>query len=276
MRNLFILLWKYNFFILFLLAESLCFYLILQNNNFQRASFINSTNKIATTVNGFVSNITEYVNLRTSNDALARENAGLRSLMPDVFYIDSVQQRMEGDTIYKQQYTYMTAKVINNSTNRRNNYLTLNRGSEQGVKGEMGVISTQGIVGIVKDVSPHFCSVMSVLHKDSRISAKIKKNSYIGSLVWEGYNAGHATLKDIPKHVQLEKGDTLVTSAFSAIFPEGIMIGVIEKFDSKPGDFYLIDVKLSTDFSNLSHVYVVTNVLKEEQKKIEESLAHDR
>ena len=117
--------------------------------------------------------------------------------------------------------------------------------------------------------------MISVLHKDSRISTKIKKNNYIGSLIWEGYKADYATLKDIPKHVKLAVGDTLVTSSFSSIFPEGILIGVIDKFDSKPGDFYLIDVKLSTDFSNLNYVYLVTNVLKEEQKKLEEPIAHD-
>ncbi len=276
MRNLFILLWKYNFFILFLLIESFCAYLIVQNDNFQHASFINSTNKVAANVHETVSDITDYINLRTTNDALSRENAGLRTMMPDVFYMDSVQKKLANDSAYKQQYTFMTAKVINNSTNRRNNYLTLNKGSSQGVMPEMGVVTTQGIVGIVKDVSEHFCSVISVLHKDSRISTKIKKNGYIGSLVWEGYNAGYATLKDIPKHVKLAVGDSLVTSSFSAIFPEGIMIGVIEKYDSKPGDFYVIDVKLATDFSNLSYVYIVTNVLKEEQKKLEEPLAHDR
>ena len=276
MRNLFILLWKYNFFILFLLIESVCGYLIFQNNNFQHASFINSTNKVAANVHEVVSDITEYISLRTTNDALSRENAGIRTLMPDVFYIDSVLKKTAYDSTYKQQYTFMTSKVINNSTNRRNNYLTLNKGSAQGVQPEMGVISSEGIVGIVKDVSEHFCSVISVLHKDASISTKIKKNGYIGSLVWKGFNAGYATLNYIPKHVRLETGDTLVTSSFSAIFPEGIMIGVIDKIDSKAGDFYLINVKLSTDFSNLSYVYIVTNVLKEEQKKLEEPLSHDR
>jgi rod shape-determining protein MreC len=275
MRNLFILLWKYNFFLLFLLTESVCSFLIVQNNNFQHASFINSTNKVAADIHAIVSDITEYINLKTTNEALSRENANFRSFMPDVFYIDSVQKKITNDSVYKQQYTFMTAKVINNSTNRRNNYLTLNRGSEQGVLPEMGVVSSKGVVGIVKDVSMHFCSVISILHKDSRISTKIKKNGYIGSLVWDGFNAGYAILKDIPKHVKLAIGDTLVTSSFSSIFPEGIMIGVIDKFDSKPGDFYLIDVKLSTDFSNLSYVYLVTNVLKEEQKKLEEPLSHD-
>ena len=257
--------------------EVFCSYLIIQNNNFQRASFINSTNKVAANIQTVVNQITEYINLKTANEALTRENAGLRSFVPDVFYIDSVQQKIADDSIYHQQYSFMPAKVINNTTNRRNNYLTLNRGSIQGVKQEMGVISSHGVVGIVKDVSEHFCSVISILHKDTRISTKMKKSNYIGSLVWDGYHAGYAKLKDIPKHVKLAKGDTLVTSSYSAIFPEGIMIGVIDEFEPKAGDnFYSIDVKLSTDFDNLSYVYLITNILKEEQRKLEEPLAHDR
>jgi rod shape-determining protein MreC len=276
MRNLFILLWKNNFFILFLLIESFCAFLIVQNNNFQHASFINSTNEVAAHIHSVVSEITDYINLRASNEALARENAGLRSFMPDIFYVDSVQKKITNDSVYKQQYTFMPAKVINNSTNRRNNYLTLDKGSAQGVKPEMGVISSKGIVGIVKDVSEHFCSVISILHKDSRISTKIKKSSYIGSLVWEGYKSDYATLNDIPKHVILAKGDTLITSSFSAIFPEGILIGTIADFEPRAGDnFYSIDVKLSTDFNNLNYVYIVNNIFKEEQKKLEETQAHD-
>lgn len=277
MRNLFILLWKYNFFILFLLMEVFCSYLIVQNNNFHRASFINSTNRVAADIQSVVSEITDYISLRTTNDALSRENAGLRTIIPDVFYIDSVMEKRVNDSVFKQQYIFMPAKVINNSTNRRNNYLTLNKGSRQGVKPEMGVIAGHGVVGIVKDVSEHFCSVISILHKDSRISTKLKKSNYIGSLVWDGYHAGYAKLKDIPKHVKFLKGDTLVTSSFSAIFPEGVLVGVIDQFEPKAGDnFYSIDVKLSTDFDNLSYVYIVTNLLKEEQLKLEEPRAHDR
>jgi rod shape-determining protein MreC len=165
----------------------------------------------------------------------------------------------------------MVAKVVNNSTNRRSNYLTLDRGSLQGVKPEMGVISPDGIVGIVKDVSEHYCSVISFLHKDSRISARVKKNGFIGSMVWEGYDARTGSLKDIAKHVKLAVGDTIVTSSFSAIFPEGVMIGKIGKLNSNTGvNFQEIDVRLSTPFSSLSHVYIVDNVMKEEQQQLEQ------
>src|SRR5205823_15038916 len=185
---------------------------------FHHASFVNSTNTAAAKVNEFVSSITDYVKLKKTNEALARQNAAMHRLMPGAFYIDSVLKQNVHDTIHKQQYTFMTAKVVNNSVNRRNNYLTLDKGSQQGVQPEMGVMCAEGVVGIVKDVSEHFCSVLSVLHKDTRISAKVKKSGYIGSLVWDGgYNFRQASLKDIALHVKLAKGDTIITSTYSSI-----------------------------------------------------------
>lgn len=277
MRSLFLFLWRYNFFLLFLVMETFSIFLIVRNSNFHHASYINSTNATAAKINGTVSAITEYINLAKANEALSRENAALHSLLPGSFYIDSVLKQLVTDTLHKQQYTFVTAKVINNSVNRRNNYLTLNKGSLQGIKPEMGVVCAQGIVGIVKDTGAHFSSVLSLLHKDTRISAMVKKNGYIGSLVWDGFDFRRAVLKDIALHVKLAMGDTIVTSAFSSIFPEGIMIGVVENFETKEGDkFYTIDVRLSTDFSNLSSVYIVENLMKGEQQLLEEKQTDDR
>ena len=277
MRNLFLFLWRYNFFIFFLLLEACCIYLIVQNSNYRRASFINSTNRVAAEVNSGVSAVTEYINLRTTNEALARQNATLRGLFPDVYYIDSALRRTVSDTNYRQQYTFLTAKVVNNSVNRRSNYLTLDRGSLQGVKPEMGVICPDGVVGIVKDVSEHYCSVISFLHKDSRISARNRKNGDLGSLVCGGTDDAHGQLTDIAKHVKLAPGDTIVTSSFSAIFPEGVMIGVIDRVNPETSDnFQDIDVKLSTPFASLSYVYIVGNLYKEEQRALEDSLSNDR
>jgi rod shape-determining protein MreC len=277
MRSLFLFLWRYNFFILFLVMEALSFFLIVRNSNFHHASYFNSTNAMAAKVNGTVSAITEYINLSKANEALSRENAAMHSLMPGSYYIDSVLKQLAVDTVHKQQYTFVTAKVINNSVNRRNNYLTLNKGGLQNIKPEMGVVCAEGIVGIIKDTSAHFSSVLSLLHKDTRISAKVKKSGYIGSLVWDGFNFREATLKDIARHVKVAKGDTIVTSSFSSIFPEGIMIGTVQDFEAKVGDnFYSITVKLSTDFSNLSSVYIVENVMKAEQHSLEEKQTDDR
>ncbi len=223
-----------------------------------------------------VSAVTQYINLRTTNDALSRQNASLRSFVPDVFYIDSVLKQLNVDTVYKQQYTFMAANVVNNSINRRNNYLTLNKGSRQGVRPDMGVICADGVVGIVKDVSEHYCSVMSFLHKDCKISARFKKDGYIGSMEWGGIDPTHGTLMYIAKHVKINIGDTIITSSSSSILPQGIMIGKVDKVDPNSGDnFQDIDVKLSTNFGNLSYVYIVSNLYKEEQRKLEEAQSND-
>ncbi|REJ85305.1 MAG: rod shape-determining protein MreC [Bacteroidetes bacterium] len=275
MRNLFLFLWRYNFFIFFLLLEVLCGYLIIRNKSFQRSSFVNSASQVSARVNSSISGITEYINLKNANEALARENAGLKSLYPDVYYVDSALKRLANDTIYKQQYTFITARVINNSVNRRNNYLTLSRGEKHGVAQEMGVITSDGIVGIVKDVSEHYSSVMSILHKDSRISARIKKSGYIGSFVWGGYDPFKGELKDIAKHVKVMPGDTIVTSAFSAIFPEGIMIGTVNEVNTETGsNFQEISVNLSVNYGSLRHVYIVQNNMRAEQINLEEN-QHD-
>jgi len=276
MRSLFLFLWRYNFFILFLMMETLSFFLIIRNSNFHHASYFNSTNAMVAKVNGTVSAITEYINLSKANEALARENAAMHSLMPGSYYIDSVLKQLVIDTVHKKQFSFMTAKVINNSVNRRNNYLTLNKGGLQGITPDMGVVCADGIVGIVKDTSAHFSSVLSLLHKDFHVAAKVKKNGYVGSLEWGGFNFREARLKEIARHVQLAKGDTIVTGN-SKIFPEGIMIGTVTDFEAKEGDiFYTITVKLSTDFSNLSSVYIVENLMKDEQQKLEEKQTDDR
>lgn len=277
MRNLFLFLWKYNFFISFLLLETFCGYLVIRNNNFQRASVVNSTNAVAAKVNSAVSFVTEYINLRTTNDALSRENAALKGLLPDVFHIDSALKHVVNDTVLKRQYVYMTAKVINNSVNRRNNYLTLNRGSQQGVKPEMGVICSDGVVGIIKDVSENYSSVLSFLHKDVKISGRIVGTDYFGSMSWPGYEQTHAKLNDIAKHVKVSKGDTIVTTTYSGIFPENIMIGTVDEVVKGGGNnFQDISVKLSTPFGKLTYVYIVNNLMKDEQRALEEPLKNDR
>lgn len=276
MRNLFVLLWKNNFLILFLLLETFCVYLIVQNNNYQRASFINTSNSVVSSIYETKSGITDYINLKEENIALSQENARLHKQLPAAFINQCRDTTQINDTLLHQQFTYMNAKVVNNTISKRNNYLTLDKGSKNGVKPEMAVISSKGVVGIVKDVSEHFCSVLSLLHKDTKVSAKIKNSAYFGPLEWDGSDYQKASLKAIAKHVPLKKGDTIMTSSHSAIFPEGIMVGVIDNFELKPGDvFYTIEVKLSTNFGNISHVYIVENLLKEEQRKLESTFKND-
>ena len=270
MRNLLLFVWKHYFFFLFLLLETWCIYLLVQNSYYQRATFVNSSNQVTAGVLETSTNIEHYFNLKTENENLAKENAELRSHTLESFLITVNDNHAVGDTVIKQKYTYTSAKVVNNSTNRRNNYITLNKGSNQGIKNNMAVITSTGVVGQVKDVSANFCTVMSLLHSKTTISAKIKKDGSYGPLSWDGENFAYATLNDIPTHVNLMPGDTIVTSAYSLTFPENIMIGTVESKERPPGKiFYTVKVKLSTDFKKLTYVYIVNNIFKQEQEELE-------
>jgi rod shape-determining protein MreC len=181
-----------------------------------------------------------------------------------------------GDTVLKQQYTYIPADVVNNSVNRRNNYLTLNRGYKQGIARDMAVITSNGIVGYTKDVSANYCTVLSILNKDAKISAKVKRYDELGSLVWEGGDYRFGLLQDIGMHVKIAKGDSIVTSNFSDIFPSNIMIGTIESFVPREGgEFYNIKVRYSANLKNVTHVYIINNILRQEKIQLEERSQHD-
>jgi len=248
----------------------------VQHNDYQKSSFINTTNDFFASVNQKINNIYDYFNLKEINRQLAEENAKLRSREIKSFNATDKNVFTVNDTTYKQDYTYIDAKVVNSSINRRKNYLTLNKGYLSGIKKDMGVISPDGVVGIVSDVSPNYATVMSVLHLDTKISAKLKKSGQIGSLVWPGINYRKGKLKDMPTHVVLHKGDTIVTSGFSAIFPEGINIGYVIGYNLKDGEmFYDVDLALAVDYNNLSYVYVVNNIFKTEQKLLENKTKND-
>ena len=270
MRNLITFVWRNYFFFMFLLLEALCVYLVVQNNYFQRASFVNSSNQVSAKILKTSADVEEYFFLKSENEKLARENAELRSRSLVSFARIVDDKYLVKDTTYRQKYTYTSCKVVNNSTNRRNNFLTLDKGAKQGVKNNMAVITSTGVVGQVKDVSDNFCTVMSVLNSKTTISSKIKKDGSYGPLTWDGEDFRYATLHDIPTHVQLKKGDTIVTSAYSRTFPENIMVGYVESFERRSGEyFFTVKVKLSTEFKKVSHVYIVTNMMKDEQEELE-------
>lgn len=277
MRNLITFIWKHYFFFLFLSIEVLCIYLIVQNNYFQKASFVNSSNQVSANILKTSADVEEYFFLKSENEKLAKENAELRSRSLVSFSLLENNQYFVNDTAFRQKYSYINSKVVNNSTNRRNNYLTLDKGSKQGIKNNMAVITSTGVVGQIKDVSENFCTVMSLLNSKTTISSKIKKDGSYGPLTWEGENFAFATLHDIPTHVKLTKGDTIVTSAYSLTFPENILIGTVESFERKSGEyFFTVNVKLSTEFKKLSHVYVVTNMMKKEQEELENRSETDK
>ena len=269
MKTLFAFLWRHYFFFLFLILEIISFIFIVNHSYYQRATIISSANGITGYVYSTTSSITSYFGLKKANNELAEENARLRSLESVVLLATDTLQHFREDSTHKQLYRYINAKVISNSISKRNNYLLLNKGLSQGVGKDMAVITPKGVVGIVKNVSLNFSSVLSVLHKQTRISAKIKKNNQLGTLIWQGTNYRIGTVKDIPAHIQLNIGDTITTSGFSYIFPEEIPIGSINEYYIREGDnFYTIKLDFFVDYNNLLNVMVVDNLMKKEQDSL--------
>lgn len=270
MRNLIAFISKYSFFFLFLFVEVLAFYLLFRNNHFQRSSFLNSTNKISGGLYTKYAQFDDYLNLKEVNDALSEENRRLREQSIESFERLYGENFILEDTVFKRKYYYKKAKIINNSTNRQNNYLTLNLGTLNGVESGMGVIGPNGVVGVIKNVSKNYASVVSVLHSESKISTKLKETQYFGSMQWDGKDYHYVQLIDIPNHVELNIGDTVVTSGFSSTFPEGIPTAVVANFESPEGEnFYDIELKLLNDFKQLSYVYIIKNSTAIEQQLLE-------
>ncbi len=270
MRNLWIFISKYNAFFLFLIFEVTALIIYVQYNSFQKATFINSSSRITGNLYAKVSEFSGYLSLKEVNDSLARENAVLRNQLKSSFYIDTLNKYKVRDTIYKQQYEYIVARVINNSVNRVNNYLTIDKGSNQGIAKGMGVICGQGIVGKVVYVSPHFSVVQSLLHKDSQFSAMLANNKEIGHVEWgDEMNPHKCLLKDVSNNAQPKLGESVLTSGYS-LFPEGIPIGKISSLHTKEGGYTLnMEVALSVNFSELQYVNVVYNKFANEQAGVE-------
>jgi rod shape-determining protein MreC len=223
-----------------------------------------------------LSNVTQYLRLNKKNQELVNAVARYRSFSEDAYKSNQVSLVKVLDSVYIQQYEFIPAVVINNSVNKLNNYLTLNMGTKQGIDKGMAVISPMGIVGIVKESSDNFSSVISLLNQNLRVSGMIQRNGYFGSINWDGVDYQRVILSDLPSHVEVLKGDTVVTSGYSAMFPKGELIGVVDGIEkSERGDFLKVQVKLSVNFKNLAHVMVVKNLLKEEQLMLEREASHD-
>jgi len=272
MRSLFRFLLRNYFLMMFLALEAISLVLIVSFNNYQRVTFFNSSNNFAGTVYEKFSSFDDYFSLSRTNARLAAENASLRKQLQLRMMLQEKYPVNRPDTVEAPAYVFTSAKVISNSVNKQFNYITLNKGSRQGIKPDMGIIDASGVVGVITNVSPNYSTGLSLLNKRFSISAKITKNNYSGALVWDGEHYNSADLKEIPFHVIVNVGDTVVTSSNSGIFPEGIMIGIIKKFDVESGtNFYNIKVELSTNFNTLKFVEVVQNTKQTELKNLEKN-----
>ena len=272
MRSLFRFLLRNYFLMMFLALEAISFVLIVSFNNYQRVTFFNSSSNFAGVVYEKFSSFDDYFSLSRTNARLAADNASLRKQLQ---YRMSLQEQYpvnRPDTVEAPAYIFTAAKVISNSVNKQLNYITLNKGSRHGIKPDMGIIDASGIVGVITDVSPNYSTGLSMLNRRLSVPAKITKNNYFGSLVWDGEHYNTADLREIPFHIIVNVGDTVVTSGYSNVFPEGIMIGTIKKFDVESGtNFYNIKVELSTNFKTLKYVEVVQNTKQTELKNLEKN-----
>ncbi|MEI6433201.1 MAG: rod shape-determining protein MreC [Bacteroidota bacterium] len=272
MRNLFVFLRERYFYLLFLALETISLVLLVNNNDFQKSSLFVVSSNLSGSVNSIFSNISEYFSLRKTNSVLIEELARLHSRIPEAFYVADKNVFYKKDSIVRLEYKYISAKVISNSTNKRNNFLMINKGSLHGIVNHMGVIIGNKVVGQVVSVSPHFSWIMSLLNKDSRVSGKFKKNEQLVNIEWNGINYRIGQLKEIPKHIQMVKGDTIISSGNSDIFPPGLMIGTIADFTITPDEnFNRGQIFFSTDFNSLGYIEVVVDLMRQEKETLKSS-----
>jgi rod shape-determining protein MreC len=263
---------KQYFYFLFLALEVIALVLLFNENAYQNSALAHVSNGVAGSILNISSNISEYFSLRRVNRILAEDNANLHSNRAEAFYRADTNAFFHKDTLYKLEYTYISAKVISNSTNKRNNFLMLNKGHRQGIENHMGVIIGDRIVGQVVSISDHFCWVMSLLNKDSRISGKFKKNNQLVNIEWNGGSYLKGDVKEIPKHVVVQKGDTIITSGNSDIFPEGLLIGTIDNYTLAPEEnFNYATILFATDFNSLSFVEVIIDMMRKEKDNLRSS-----
>ncbi len=242
-------------------------------NNYQKVMYLNSSSAVTGAIYNSFNSVFSYFSLAKVNEELAAENAKLRShLKEDNEELKTIVENENTAFVSEDSalFRFVSAKVINNSVNKPFNYITLNKGRKDGIKPDQGIITSDGIVGVITDVSESYSVGLSLLNQRWSVSAKLKKNGFLGSLLWSGDDYRYAELMEIPFHVELTLGDTVTTSGYSSIFPEGIMIGTIQDFNKPSGEnYYEIEVKLITNFKALSYVEVIENLHREEIKELE-------
>lgn len=266
MHNLLNIIFRYSRWFVFTFYVVLsCVLLFDSNNPYQHHVYLTSANEITASVYRFTSGITSYFYLKDINDDLLQQNADLELQVISLnAQIKRYQEQLYADTMKNpeslNQYDFQIAHVISNSISKPYNYITIDKGSEDGITPEMGVFDQNGIVGVVDVTGKHNSRIISLLNPNFRISCKAKNSDYFGSLIWDGKNCNEAIVEEMPRHALISKGDTIVTSGYSAVFPEGIAVGVITNFENSDNDnFHTLRVKLFTDFAKLSIVKVVSN-----------------
>ncbi len=271
MERLFKFVYKYRAFFTFILLQLFCVWLVVENNQYQSTRYFNSSNQIAASIISTSQGIKEYFSLRDINKELASENAALRKKLDDTHQIiEEIGLSQVKNVAIVNRFDYISAKVINNSTSQYKNFITINKGLDFGLAPGMAVISQQGAIGKVKSVSNHHSVLISLLNIDDHVSSKIKRTGHFGTVQWDGTDPRLIDLRYIPRHVSPVVGDTIITSGYNAVFPEGILIGIIKEVKlSEESPFHQIKVELAQDFGKLAFVEVVKSNLRAEQDSVE-------
>ncbi len=265
---------KNSYKILFFLLLAIAFRLLIQSHSLQQNMYVNSSNEVSGFVYEKTNTIKEYFALKKTNQALIAENQKLKELLfnkkdtllnPDSFTFIGVKE-----------HKVIAGKVIKNSFNKQQNYLTIKGGAIDGIKPDMGVVNQAGVVGKIAQTSKNYSTVTSLLFTNEKTNAKLKNTNHFGSVTWNGKNMGYVQLIELPRLATVKKGDTIVTGGYSTIFPENIPIGTIDKiYIDRVTNYYTIDVRLFNDMSNLGNVYIIDNKSKTELKTLEQSLPNE-
>jgi len=270
MGRLLELLFKWRSEVLLIFLVLLALGLTVTQSSHQKAVWLSSSGNLMGSIHRFTNNTAAYFTLKKRNNELQEENAELRASLYQAQFEKALIDGSFATSDTLTPYEVIPAKVVKNSVLRKRNYITLNKGSQQGVTPDMAVISDQGVIGIVEQVSENYATVMSLLHEESSINASIKESSYFGSLVWNGKKLDHCQLYDIPKTASIQIGDSIVTGGMSSIFPPGILIGQISQFSvPQNSSFYTIEVSLNNEMPNLSQVYIINHRNQTERRTLE-------
>jgi rod shape-determining protein MreC len=282
MRNIFLFIARFSNLLFFLLLQVIALSMLFSYNKFHQAAYMNVANEVTGSVFLRYNNVETYFGLRKENERLRLQNAELMNKLRDNFSSPDSTAQLITDTLKLQdqeqyrKFLFLPAKVIGNSVDEQNNYLTLHRGSKQGVSVNMAVVGPQGVIGKVVDVSSNMAVVMSLLHRKNSVVALLKKGSGYGEVIWDGKDPRYVTLINIPRTVKAAKGDTVVTSPYSDIFPPGHVVGYIEEVkEQKSTSMYNIKVKTATDFFSVEHAFVVKNLQQSEMDSLNKRIKRD-
>ncbi|MFN5845561.1 MAG: rod shape-determining protein MreC [Flavobacteriia bacterium] len=276
MRNLIAFFRRFRVFLIFILLQVFALSTYFSFLNFPRSQYLTSASQVSGTILKARNDITKHFNLSKNNQALQRENIKLRERLPE-----SMQRLQNGtilidDTLFHQQYTYIPATVINSTLTKRNNYFTLNIGRLQGIKRGMGVFSDNGVVGIIHNVSDHFSVVKSVLTENINIDVMIEPIGLFGLLKWDGRDPRRGSITGISNDLKIKKWSKVVTRGGSGIFPRGIMVGRIGKLKAVEGKpLWDVEIRFTEDYRTLQRVYIIKNLLQEEQEELEDAIPED-